>query len=349
MNTFFCPKCGTEIEKLYGTLCNDCFFEGFILSEIKSVIHIKICPSCKSVFDRNKWSDSHNIDELVIESVEKLLFIHNDAKVIEIYIEPIQRTPHKYFVSIVVNATVMGTQISKKLNSEVRIVRESCDRCSRMSAGYFEGIVQIRGTNRVLTDDEKKMCVDITNATLNQMQKKGVRLAFISNSIDFKDGIDLYIGSNSAARHICKAISSELGGTFSESPKLFGQRDGKNIYRITFLIRLFEFRKGDVILFKKNKKEQIIEIKSSGKRIKGIDLESDTRFNESIDDMKNALFIANINDAVKTTIVAVEKNDIMILDPISYETITIKKPQFFDVENDLLVLKTEYGVFAISN
>ncbi|WP_394325584.1 NMD3-related protein [Methanosarcina barkeri] len=70
------------------------------------------------------------------------------------------------------------------------------------------------------------------------------------------------MGSMNASRQICRLITSELGGNFSESPTLVGMKDGKNLYRITFAVRLPEFRPGDVIKFR----GKIIQIKSSGKK-----------------------------------------------------------------------------------
>ncbi|MCO5381074.1 MAG: NMD3-related protein [Methanosarcina barkeri] len=77
--------------------------------------------------------------------------------------------------------------------------------------------------------------------------------------------MDLYMGSMNASRQVCRLITSELGGSFSESPTLVGMKDGKNLYRITFAIRLPEFRPGDVIRFR----EKVIQIKSSGKKSMG--------------------------------------------------------------------------------
>lgn len=341
-----CPKCGKETGKLFGHVCEECFFEGFDLAQLPLVLHAKICSRCGARFHRGKWADAGSIEDTVIKTVEESLFVHDDADNIEVYIEPRQLTPHMYRIHVEVSATVMGEPVHKELDSEVRIIREACDMCSRISGGYFEGIIQIRGTNRIPTQEEIAKCIKIANIVVRRMRKKGDRLAFIGNSMELKEGVDLYIGSNNTARHICKEIVSEVGGSFSESPTLFGRKDGKNIYRITFAMRLPEFMPGDIVHYR----GRIIEIKTSAKRINGIDLSTGSRFTEFADSMEGSTRIAKRSDAFMAVLVAVEDEDLMVLDPVTYETVTIKKPMSFKAEpgSEIPVLKTEYGLFALS-
>ncbi|MPN30010.1 hypothetical protein SDC9_177467 [bioreactor metagenome] len=181
---------------------------------------------------------------------------------------------------------------------------------------------------------------------MGSMKKKGDRLAFISDFQEQKEGIDLYMGSMNASRQVCRMIISELGGSFSESPTLVGMKDGKNLYRITFAMRLPEFRPGDVVRFR----GKIIQIRSSGKKVNGINLEDGSRFISTPEELKGAEKIANIGDAVLTVLVSIEENAILVLDPETYETVAIKKPMSFNAEagSEIPVLKTEYGIFALA-
>jgi nonsense-mediated mRNA decay protein 3 len=122
-------------------------------------------------------------------------------------------------------------------------------------------------------------------------------------------------------------------------------RDGKNVYRITFAIRLPEFSPGDVVMFT----GKIIYIKSSGKKVNGISLEDGSRFISTPEELKGAEKVANIEDVVLTVLVSIEKKAILVLDPESYETVAIKKPLSFsaDAGSEIPVLKTPYGIFAL--
>ncbi len=57
-----------------------------------------------------------------------------------------------------------------------------------------------------------------------------------------------------------------------------------------------------------------------------------------------------MDDAVMAVLVAVEDDAIMVLDPETYETVTIKKPVSFIAQSgsEIPVIKTEYGLFALS-
>ena len=69
------------------------------------------------------------------------------------------------------------------------------------------------------------------------------------------------------------------------------------------------------------------------------------------EELKGAEKIANIGDAVLTVLVSIEENAILVLDPMTYETVAIKKPMSFNAEagSEIPVLKTEYGIFALAN
>ncbi|MDI9396106.1 MAG: 60S ribosomal export protein NMD3 [Euryarchaeota archaeon] len=347
MNFITCPKCGKESNKLFDPVCRDCFFETFKLIELPLVLHVRICSSCGAYLHRRCWENIGNLEEVVLKAVENALFIHNEAGDVELYLEPKEITPYIYMVRAELDAVVRGEPVHAEAETEVRVQRTACDMCSRESGGYFEAIIQIRAAGRFPTEEEKRRCAAIARVAMESMKKKGDRLAFITDTQEQKEGIDLYMGSMNASRQVCRMIISELGGSFSESPTLVGMKDGKNLYRITFAMRLPEFRPGDVIRFR----GRIIQIRSSGKKVNGISLEDGSRFISSPEELKGAEKIANIGDALLTVLVTIEENAILVLDPETYETVVIKKPISFNAEagSEIPVLKTEYGIFALAH
>lgn len=347
MNFITCPRCGRECYRLFDSVCKDCFFETFKLIELPHVLHVRICSACGAHFHRGRWEDVGNIEDVVLKAVEDTLFIHNEAGDVEVYLEPREITPYMYMVRAEVNAVVREEPVHAEAETEVRIQRTACDMCSRESGGYFEAIIQIRAAGRFPTEEEKKRSMAIAREAMENMRKKGDRLAFISEEVEQKGGIDLYMGSMNASRQVCRLINSDLGGNFSESPTLVGMKDGKNLYRITFAVRLPEFGPGDVIRFR----GKIIQIKSSGKKVNGTSLEDGSRFISTPEELKGAEKIGNMGDAVLTVLVSIEDNAILVLDPETYETVAIKKPMSFNAEagSEIPVLKTPYGIFALAH
>lgn len=347
MNFITCPRCGRECDKLFDSVCKDCFFETFKLIELPHVLHVRICSACGAYFHRSRWENVGNTEDVVLRAVENALFIHSEAGDVEVYFEPREITPYIYHVRAEVDAVVREEPVHAEAETEVRIQRTACDMCSRESGGYFEAIIQIRAAGRFPTEDENKRCMAIAREAMESMRKKGDRLAFISEVLEQKEGVDLYMGSMNASRQVCRLITSELGGSFSESPTLVGMKDGKNVYRVTFSVRLPEFRPGEVMRFR----GKIIHIKSSGKKVNGISLEDGLRFISTPEELKGAEKIGNMGDAVLTVLVSIEDNAILVLDPDTYETVAIKKPMSFNAEagSEIPVLKTPYGIFALAH
>ena len=347
MNFITCPRCGRECYRLFDSVCKDCFFETFKLIELPHVLHVRICSACGAHFHRSRWEDVGNIEDVVLKAVEDALLIHNEAGDVEVYLEPREITPYMYMVRAEVDAVVREEPVHAEAETEVRIQRSACDMCSRESGGYFEAIIQIRAAGRFPTEEENKRSMTIARESMESMRKKGDRLAFISEEVEQKGGIDLYMGSMNASRQVCRLINSELGGNFSESPTLVGMKDGKNLYRITFAVRLPEFGPGDVIGYR----GKVSQIKSSGKKVNGTSLEDGSRFISTPEELKSAEKIGNIGDAVLTVLVSIEDNAILVLDPETYETVAIKKPMSFNAEagSEIPVLKTPYGIFALAH
>src|SRR2546425_1014552 len=49
---------------------------------------------------------------------------------------------------------------------------------------------------------------------------------------------------------LAREVSESFGGSVSSSPKLFGQKEGREVYRVTSLVRLGAFHVGDVVRHK---------------------------------------------------------------------------------------------------
>lgn len=97
-----------------------------------------------------------------------------------------------------------------------------CPECSKKSSGYFEAIIQLRGRPERIAKYEKLLKSGLSKTT------------FISKTEDLKEGKDLYVGSTKAAL----SLFHELGLRTLITRKLSGQKQGKRLYRTTFLLRL---------------------------------------------------------------------------------------------------------------
>src|SRR5256712_9174576 len=62
----------------------------------------------------------------------------------------------------------------------------------------------------------------------------------------------LYLSKNALGKALARELSESLGGIVSSSPKLFGQKQGREVYRVTSLVRLGPFHIGDVVRYKES-------------------------------------------------------------------------------------------------
>ncbi len=97
-----------------------------------------------------------------------------------------------------------------------------CPECSRMSGGYYEGIIQLRG-------NEKKI-QKLAELLIEKLSKR----TFIAKSEEKEEGLDIYVGKSRAVVEVMVLLKEK---TFI-TKKLIGRSQGKRLYRTTFLLRL---------------------------------------------------------------------------------------------------------------
>ena len=345
MATLFCPKCGKDTDVFFENICLECFTGNRTLIECPAVLYSRICRTCGSVFKKGRWSSREDEEKTVRECVNESLKIDNDADDLKLTITPKFLDYSRYRVHVDASAKIKDAPIESSLDTEMRISWETCDTCSRISGGYFEGIVQIRADKRLPTSEELKKCTQIAQDVAGRSREKGDRLAFISQTLDLEEGIDFYVGSMKLGKQICRAIIEVFGGKFLEFPKLVGQKNGVDLYRITFALRLPEFVKGDII----SVGDKVIEVQNCGKHVSGLDLETGKRFMENFNDLIDVKKLSRRLDAVPAVLVADEGSTIQVMDPETYESVTIKRPEFLSAEpgNEVNIVKTAKGIFVV--
>ena len=282
------------------------------------------------------------INEDIITAAADAVLVHGDAEDVDVSVEPHKITESIYNADVAVEAMVHGLAMASSCQIELRIKYESCMRCSRVSGGYYEGIIQIRAQNRKFNESELEQCVGIVQEVFSNAFRKGDDIAFISKEETVKGGIDLYVGSKPASRQACNAIIAKFGGTFAESQKLVGQKEGKDIYRVSFSMRLPEFIRGDIVLAD----GKVLEIHKYDKNVTGIELENGTRV---VSKFKHVEKIADRKDARKAVMTMIEGDTVQLLDPDTYIAVTIKKPMFLNAEpgSEVDIIKTLYGMYLL--
>jgi len=329
MNYLACPVCGQPSDTQIEGKCKDCFLQSINFASIPLVVHTIVCPMCGAFKKSGSWVESNDeIEEIINNTINKELKILPGSEDILVSIEFTDTNPSIYLAHIKVTGNIKGVKAHAELDSEIRVVKETCDACSRLSGGYYESIIQIRAEGRFPDEDEVVKVLELVYEIVERQKLKGDRLSFISKEEKLHEGTDVYVGSNSTAKQICRIAGERFGSTFSESPTLSGKKDGKEIYRITYSLRLPRLKPGDII----NVEGKTVLVRHSGKRTSGLYLDSGLEFADNTDRLKNSKNVSSIKDAEPVVLLSIENDTVQVMHPKTFRPVTLKKPAYLSVE-----------------
>ena len=314
----FCPLCGgPSVEDL----CSRCRAGRTRWMEAPPRVECITCPTCGSRKKGAIWQDSPvSREELTRELAVQAVRLVPEVRDAEFRVTSRERSPNRTIASIRVKATLFGVPVEDEAEVEVVFRGETCDRCSRISGGYFEGVVQVRAAGRALSPHEQEVAARIACEVEERLQEGGARLSFISRMTE-EEGLDIVVGKSAMGERIAQEITGALGGRYTVHPKLTGEKDGKRLYRITYSIRLPRLQKGDVI----EADGEYLEVREAGKRqlkVFHLGTGSMTVF------FPGAPYriIGNVRDAVSALVAYTEAGTAGVLDPETFATREVRMP-----------------------
>ncbi|MDD1690348.1 MAG: 60S ribosomal export protein NMD3 [Methanoregula sp.] len=285
------------------------------------------CPSCGAIKQVNTWTDSTRTrHELAPDLAKSAVHFHADVKKPEIDVIVDELTVNRSRATLSLRGTLYKTPVTGSCTVEIIWDKEQCDRCNRISGSYYEGIVQVRAEGRIPSTFEVQMAASIAQQIEETLQSGGERLSFISDMNEIRDGIDIIIGTQHIGQLISQGIVAQLGGRYTTHPKLVGEKNGRQLYRITYSVRLPRFQKHDVVIVRKRYYE-VERIESNHVRV--LDLKDGTSKTVRLDDIER--IIGNSRN-VESALAAFSDNSIVgILDPVSGRTHEIARPGWMEI------------------
>lgn len=267
-----CPLCGRPSPR--GEVCGPCQVAKAQWLECPSRVQVVVCPTCGARREAGAWSDlPWEAADLVQSLVRRSLIFHPDLKDVDVFLTVRERSVNRSTVECSIRGRLYSVPVEGSCTVEVEWKKEQCDRCSLISGSYYEGIVQVRGTGRKLSSREIEESRRIANAVLGSLADAGERLAFISKWDEHRDGLDITVGSQRLGREIASALTQVLGGRVSTHPKLVGEKAGKQIFRVTYSVRLPRYSRGDILVVR-GRYTEVIGVE--GRLYRCIDIESGT-------------------------------------------------------------------------
>ncbi|MDR2545769.1 MAG: hypothetical protein LBD03_09625 [Methanobrevibacter sp.] len=325
----FCYLCGKS-EVLMDGLCKNCYPKQYHILTVPSNISVKICAHCNAKFFDGKWVDANLIqEEIIYRAIEESIIVNPSSKnpVIDMNIIQIRGT----IAESVVEATdiVCGVEVYETHDINVRLNKGVCPTCSKRNSNYYEAVIQLRSQMKKI-DDKKKDEIDVfIDKYLDKLYIKD-KLAYVSQRVEIKEGVDYYIGSLKSARKLSSAIQENFGGVITESERLVTKnRDtGKNIFRVWIAIRLPSFFVGDFIEFE-DKIAKILNF--DRKKVSVLELNDNSVINIFWNKLDGIKTLKSSFDVEKSSVMSKSPTILQILDPKTYEVVDFPISQ--DIEN----------------
>lgn len=342
----FCLLCEAE-EKLYDGLCKSCYLNEFKPVEVPEYATFTVCSHCGATLKQNKWIQAgYYDDEIINDAIQKDITINDKLEDVEIYTEITNNRGTVYECILHVECTVIDSPITRDYPLEVKVEKGSCPDCSKYYSGYYEAVIQLRADDRKLDEEEIH---DADEFISNEIQRicKTNKLAYVTERIVLKEGIDYHVGSYNAAHKIALNLQKTFGGTITESRKLVGfdKSKSRDLYRSWISVRLPAFHKDDYIRYD----DKILRIEKIGShKFVGLNLESYKEESITWKEYDKTTKIATSEDIKATTITNITPTEVQILDPDTYETVEfnkIKQLDTFNIGDEINTIKIDNKLY----
>lgn len=344
----FCLLCNSE-EKLYDGLCKSCYLKEFELVNVPEYATFTVCSHCGATLKHDKWIQTgYYDDEIINDAIQKDISINENVENIEITTEILTNRGTMYDCMIHAYGQVLDDYLEKDYPIEVKVEKGVCPDCSKFYSGYYEAVIQLRADDRKLDDDEIVQADEFISSEIQRLCKTN-KLAYVTERIVLKEGVDYQVGSHNAAHKIAENMQKQFGGVITESRKIVGHDKSKSrdLYRSWISVRLPSFHKNDFIEYK----DKILKIEKIGSH-KFVGLNIKTYDEESIswkeyDKIKK---VGSMEDIRSTTVTNVTPSEIQVLDPDTYMTVDLDRNNNLtgiNIGQEINVIKLENKIYII--
>ncbi|KAA0013392.1 MAG: hypothetical protein FE041_02845 [Thermoplasmata archaeon] len=311
----FCVECGKK-GKTYNGLCLDCYLKKKELIKIPDEISITFCRNCNAYKIEGEWKKGNHwkdLEEYIRSKVEA-----------EIDVDVVVSKR-----KVVCTGIFEGRKIRKEKEIKIKEKERLCGRCSLIKGGYFEAILQVRGAR----ENEEKEIDELVKRRVEE------RDSFISKRVKVKNGVDYYIGDKKVAAILAKEMKEEFGAEYGISSSLVGRKDGRDVYRDTYLIRFPAYKVDDFVKID----GKLYRIISTGKKMEL----------ESMDEEKKYLYKREMKKAIKVEVrkknaivLHESKEGLYVMDEETYKTFFVRKPKRWK-GGKLKIFEWEGNVYAV--
>ncbi len=325
----FCVRCGKE-GPTYESLCVECFLENARFTSVPEHVDLFKCHYCEEYLVEGKWRKYSSLEEAIGDVAKRALEVRKGAEVTQVRTEVTAADSKNFHVQLRAKVEYSDLITEEESETIVRLKGTVCPRCSKMLGNYYESIIQVRGRDRKLTEKQKQRLLEEITSRVETAQEEN-REMFISKMEEVPGGVDAYLSSISLAKGIAKELGERFGAEIKESSTLVTQKEGKDVYRVTYLVRLPSYMRGEVISYD-SKPHLVTAITASTTKL--VDLKTHEPLNVSNVELREARVIGKREDILDAVVLSESKRELQIMHPKSYATVEVRKPQHFEVKGE---------------
>ncbi|HLY77401.1 MAG TPA: 60S ribosomal export protein NMD3 [Thermoplasmata archaeon] len=242
----FCVLCGRTGLPLVDGVCAECEAARRTFVSIQPHATVVLCPTCGAREVGKHWERAGTSALLGSEDLTRFLVPDDEVAIRRIEWNETGSNPLLKQLHGDVHVRFRGLERVVPIDFTVRLVHRTCPDCSRRSGHYYTALIQLRGPeegSHRKAPELRARLAEIWDATI-----PGARADWRNHHSWTErkpEGWDHFFTETMAARNVARLFKDRFGATIKESATLYGMKEGRDLYRVTFAVRLPVHLPGD--------------------------------------------------------------------------------------------------------
>jgi nonsense-mediated mRNA decay protein 3 len=235
----FCVVCGRADVATIDGECADCYAKHRPLVGVVQHPTVVLCPTCGARLVGAHWERSGTSSLLTSEDLVRFLQPLDEVGIRRVRWEETGANPLVRTLAGQLDIRFRGTERTVSVTMQVKIEHRTCLECSRRAGHYFTAVLQLRGLEERIKEPSRVLRARIGRVWDHVLPEARTdwKNAF-SWREERPEGWDVYFKDKLAARAMARWMKDRLGAELKESPSLYGRKDGHDVYRVTFCLRI---------------------------------------------------------------------------------------------------------------
>lgn len=235
----FCVVCGRTGLPIEDGVCAECFADTHALVRADAHARVTMCPTCGARQVGSHWERAGTSTFLTPEDLLPFLEPLPEVGIRRVNWEETGLNPQQREMRAIARVRFRGLERDVAVQFVAHIEPRTCPDCSRKSGHYYTALIQLRGPEGRPTGpqrDDRGRLRELWDRHLPEARAEWRKA--MSWEEQRPEGWDFYLVDTVAAKALARWLKARLGATLTEAPTLYGRKDGRDVYRVTFCLRV---------------------------------------------------------------------------------------------------------------